>query len=280
MLMIILHHIVYIWGGPSCLRFTSSWGFLGTGMFFLLSGYGLFVTLSSRESLPVDWIIDKLKKLVIPFLFTFFCYIVLLYFFKREEIDKSLLVYLWQLRIPNTTTWFLKAIIGLYIASYLVFRLKLSNKYKVLLISTTSSVFFIIAYLFLSAEWYWTVLNFPLGMIVGYNVNKLNNYLNTCEKKNFFILVVYFGLSIFLHINVLASILFSLLMVVAMVYFNPINKILDYIGRKSINFYLFQMVFLHYGLQVCSNFILYVFFVLLLTFILSLIYDKITTKVK
>lgn len=280
MLMIILHHIVYIWGGPSYLRFTSSWGFLGTGMFFLLSGYGLYVTLSSRKSLPVSWILGKLKNLLFPFYFTFACYSLFLLAFDQDSFNKTFLVSLCQLRIPNTTTWFLKAIIGLYILTFFVFKLKISNIYRVLLIFLTTFSFFVFAYHFLSAEWYWSILNFPLGMIIGLNINKLNNCMNMCEKKFLFILVVYFGLSNFLHVNVLTSILFSLMTIVAMVYFNPTNKILDYIGRKSINFYLFQMIFLHLGLRVCSNFILYACFVLFLTFILSLGYDKITAKVK
>jgi len=280
MLMIIIHHIVYIWGGPQCLRFTSSWGFLGTGVFFMISGFGLYATLSNRPNLPINWIGKKLVKLLSPFLFTFLCYVAFVFFFKKSDFTVDLLSYLWQIRIPHTTTWFLKAIIGLYVLTFFIFRFNKSNYNRVFIVVAVTGAFFAFAYLFLSAEWYWSILNFPLGMIIGLNFNTLERYVKTLNKRYYIYLGMFFCVSVALHANVLMSLCFSVIVVVFMKFLNFSNKAFDYIGKKSINFYLFQMIFLHFGLVLCDQFYLYFLFVLLSTTILSLIYDFIPIKGK
>lgn len=278
MLMIIIHHIILIYGDPYFLKYTVSWGYLGTGMFFLLSGFGLFMSLKKKDSLEFVWLLDKLKKMMFPFFFAFTVYIICSLILEREVSWLQDLTNLLQLRIPNTTSWFLKAIIGLYIITYLTFKIQCTLKTKVVAISITTITFFIFAIFYMSPEWYWSIINFPLGMIIALNTNKLSH--NFRGGKIAFCSFITFAIAYRLHLNVICSLTFSILSIVTMTFINPQNKILDYIGSKSINFYLFQMIFLHFGLLFCRNLMIYTIFVLVSTFILSLIYDRIQTLIK
>lgn len=176
MLMIIIHHIILIYGDHYFLKYTVSWGYLGTGMFFLLSGFGLFMSLKKKESLGFVWLLDKMKKMMLPFFFAFTAYIICSLILEREVSWFSILTNLSQLSIPNTTSWFLKAIIGLYIITYLTFRIQCTLKTKVVAISLTTIAFFIFAIFYMSPEWYWSIINFPLGMIIALNINKFSHH--------------------------------------------------------------------------------------------------------
>lgn len=276
MLMIVIHHVFLLWGAKN--HITTSWGFLGTGMFFLLSGYGLYVSLENKK-LEFSWIVQKSKKMLFPFTFAFFVYIILLPFYNYEGLSCSLIVDFFTLRIPNTTTWFLKAILLLYFITYIAFS-KLQKKWRVYFVLLCVVSFFLFARIFLSAEWYWTILNFPMGMFMGL-------YRKKIETKKFafkmagLLSLVFFIISLERQCNVAASMFFSILATVGLSFFPVKNYILNYIGINSINFYLFQMIFLHVCLAVplCTNVSIYLVFVILLTFSLSLIYNKIQKMV-
>lgn len=279
MLMIIIHHIVLVWGGPSYMHFTMTWGVLGTGMFFLLSGFGLFLSLSKKNDLSFHWLLEKTVKLIGPFIFAFVFYVLCALALNRSEVNVDMLTCLCQIRIPNTTSWFLKAILALYIVTFLIFKTKLSNRNRVCAILALTIFFFCIACKFLSAEWYWSILNFPAGMVIALNFNKLKN-----AKIPYLALIVLLSPLFFFFLKyglyVVASLAFSCLLVAIMVFVNVRNRLFKYIGKQSINFYLFQMIPLHFCLFLCSNLASYALLVIISTYILSLVYDFILFRVK
>ena len=81
MLMIIASHIPYTMDGTVASKLLhillfDYWGAFGTALFFLLSGYGMFLSLHKTKDVNTNYVTNKLKKLFMPFLFTWMVYLV------------------------------------------------------------------------------------------------------------------------------------------------------------------------------------------------------------
>lgn len=176
MILIICHHIYqrvdFTQGTLG--HFLSSFGYIGTGIFFFLSGFGLFMSLKNKKSLTIDWLVKKMKKLLLPFVYIMtivgtFCLLT-----KEDYTIDVFINDFFTLTTPYTFAWFYKVIVGIYVIMYLVFRLNINNYKKVLIVSTLVFVYYIIAKIKLPGYWSSSVLNFPLGMIVGLFWDKIN----------------------------------------------------------------------------------------------------------
>ena len=75
MLAIVLHHIHNNLGFWSPVM--SQVGYLATGLFFFISGYGNTLSIEKRECLKLSWLIDKIKKIYIPFIWAYVLYTIL-----------------------------------------------------------------------------------------------------------------------------------------------------------------------------------------------------------
>ncbi len=73
--------------------------------------------------------------------------------------------------------------------------------------------------------------------------------------------------------RVISSISFSLFTILLVKHLNPYNFIFDYLGKKSLNFYLIQLFTIQIGLNFFRNSYSYSFFVFACTLLLSIIYD-------
>lgn len=76
MLLILFHHIYvqllgmdvnvpYVW------MFLAPGGYLGTGLFFFMSGYGLYYSMSSRKELPYSYLWKRLYKMYSVYVIAF-----------------------------------------------------------------------------------------------------------------------------------------------------------------------------------------------------------------
>lgn len=83
MLAIIIHHVWmysslndFFHGGTILSLMFKYFGFLGTGVFFMISGFGMFHSLT-QKAIDFNYIISKIVKLLIPFIVSWFVYIIL-----------------------------------------------------------------------------------------------------------------------------------------------------------------------------------------------------------
>ncbi len=175
MLMIIFHHIWQVIcredfdPSPFLTRFFfSPAGSLGTGLFFLVSGYGMFISLTHQHSLNFNYLLPRLWKLIKPFISCFILFIVAILIFKRKMFEIGLLSDIFTLTLPTSSTWFLKVIVGIYIGVYFVFKLKIQLTYKVLIVAILCLSYFVIAIHTLPLFWYSSILCYPLGMLIAW----------------------------------------------------------------------------------------------------------------
>lgn len=125
MLMIIIHHI---WINMCRLDIDPTpfltahvfkpAGQFGTGLFFLISGYGMFYSLIRHKNLSLCYLLSRVNKLIKPYIFCFMLFVCAIIAFRKDMFNASLIVDFFTLTIPGSSTWFLKVIIGIYIVSF------------------------------------------------------------------------------------------------------------------------------------------------------------------
>lgn len=278
MLMIIVHHIWQVIcnqdydPSPLLTGFVfSPAGCLGTGLFFFLSGFGMYSSLTRQSKLTDSYIIIRLVKLIMPFIFCFALFVLAIIVLRRDMFNIELLKDFFTLTLPTNSTWFLKVIVGLYIGVFLVFKLKIQLNIKVLIVTALCLSYFVLAIFLLPDWWHTSILNFPLGMIIAY---KYEYY-----RGGGILIFVFLCLMILMRMLgfpyiVFESLLFSVVAIEAVRFINIRNRLFSFIGTESLCFYLFQMLFLFIGIEIglSKEWIGYGFFVLVSTYVLSYAY--------
>ena len=147
---------------------------------------------------------------------------------------------------PDNEAWFYKVIIGLYALSMIVFTTFKSPRACVAAVTAVCVVYYCAADFILGAGpwWFITVLNFPFGMIVAANYERLK-----AVRPIFIILpcAVLFALLQYFHPNpTLSSLLFTVIAINIIRYVNINNRLLRYIGTNSILFYFLEEPAINY----------------------------------
>lgn len=245
MLMIIFHHVLkeFFPLSGTLEVICNHFGYLGAGVCFFLSGYGLSKSFEKKEKIGWDWVKNKCKKLYLPFIFAFAVSFLLIILFKKDfslqEIVKDYFIF----SLPNKTTWFYKIILGFYVIMPIAYRLSCNNLVRTLVVLAITLFYFIIVSRFADSYWYNTVLNFPAGMVLA-NCSKLRETktIITITTLSVIVLVVAF---FFYHIpTFIVSLCFSYA-IVSIYGLIPV-RLGNLISAESIKYYLFHVVLLEY----------------------------------
>lgn len=273
MLLILFHHIyvkLAIEMGlsiPYVGLLLAPGGYLGTGLFFFLSGYGLYHSLLRQKQLRITYLSTRLIKMLCVYVVSF----VICVFLKWDIIDHFIMIDFLSLTIPGTTTWFFKVIIALYIISYVVFKNNISKEFKVLLISIITMTYYLIALKYLPDFWYTSVLCFPIGMIVALKKQWFTIYT---QILGFLLFILCFKYMQREDMRFTTAITFCFAVLFVMRYVTIKSQMLKYIGKHSLCFYLFQLVLLRPLMVFQSHPLLYVGVVIIMVSLLSFFYVR------
>ncbi len=253
MLLILFHHIYVQMMQMGCSipyvgTFLSPGGYLGTGLFFFMSGYGLYHSMAHKEVLPVSYLWKRLFKmwsvLLIAYLFTEIPMML------NHEFGGGILIDFLSLTIPYTTTWFFKVIVLTYIVTFFIFKLKIDKGTKVGLIVFLSVIYYVISSKLLPDYWYTSVLCFPMGMVVAHCRPRFNTKLQLLLSILF---VPCFWKIQDLHWRFVTAILFCFFALFIIRFVRYKSSLLNYIGVNSLCFYLFQLALLQNSHILTSN---------------------------
>lgn len=172
-------------GGGITVRLVGTWGGLGVAVFFFLSGYGCWYSIQKRTTIQERsfWLLQHIIRLLIYFVIAFF-FVGLIRRFVYG-VENNWIEELLHLRIPGSTTWYLKIQILMYVFLYIALFVP---KYETALI-----ILFVVAYSLISKYiglqdfWWKTALCFPAGTVVAANTEKLRGIIG--KKKNTVILI-------------------------------------------------------------------------------------------
>lgn len=173
MLLIIIHHVVsYLYyeysNAATCMLpiyLTQQFGYLGTRLFFFLSGYGMVCSLR-KNMVNVLYVKKKCNSIFLPYALSWLVYLCFLLL-----LDRSLLqVDLWQkfmlFSTPRGVLWFYNVIVVLYIVVLVLFRVSRTEKRNAFIVLILTLVYMPVANRSgLSGCWYNSVVCFPLGML-------------------------------------------------------------------------------------------------------------------
>ena len=111
MLGIMLHHIHNALGYSSTVLILA--GYLTTGLFFFISGYGNTLSVNKRPKVSLDWLYKKILKIYIPFFAAYWIYYLFLILMHPELCPgiKETMVDLVTVSLPNEISWFPKIIL-------------------------------------------------------------------------------------------------------------------------------------------------------------------------
>lgn len=170
MILITMHHVAqylhqgftdYSWM-PSYSMLTQQLGYIGTGIFFFLSGYGMLCSLR-HKSVTGTYAASKAYKLLVP-------YLICRLFTLAQICISGHSVNLWSYLVNVLTfhrSWFFQVIVALYVIVLLLFRVSKNEKRNVAVVALLCLAWLPAAYLGmgLAKWWYNSILCFPLGML-------------------------------------------------------------------------------------------------------------------
>lgn len=156
---------------PSWLHFLhmERWGGMGVGIFFFLSGFGLFTSLSQRKGIDWPYVCRKAKRLFEPFLIYWIVEVITLALFNWNELNTHLLTEMATFSIhPDVENWFFKVILVVYLITLTLFNLQLRNATRAVIVTALSLVYLLVMReLGFGQWWYNTILCFPAGAVAA-----------------------------------------------------------------------------------------------------------------
>lgn len=181
---IVLHHIVqritnYGMKDIGPVGMLNDMGILFTGIFFFSSGYGLIVSMNSKENYLKGFLAKRLSAVLIPFYLANIVYFVAALFDGRLTNVKDIITSLLGYTLLNTNAWFIVEITIFYIAFYFIFRFVRKRSIALLLESLVAAAVIVLGiflhhdataiggHWFRGEWWYNTTVLFILGLYFG-----------------------------------------------------------------------------------------------------------------
>lgn len=293
MILIIIHHFYQYtlslvgFSYYSIISYTlQSLGYLSSGIFFALSGYGISCSLK-RNRINNKYLFRHLVKLITPYLFV----LVIYGLFYVNSITLFLKDFL-TLSVSGNSLWFFKIIIGFYVLAiglkYLGIRIKRVG--QIMLATTLIYVLCVFMLLPLDSYWYNSVLCFPVGFMMQrkMSASPIEDKRLLLFSAGFAILFVIGYLNPVIPMHSLSHLMVSVItMIIGSLFLSIIvlnlisgrmisNRILWFVGSNSLICYLAQMLYFNNcetnGLQ------RYLLLVLLLLSVTVVIYDRLQIK--
>ena len=274
MLLILFHHIYIQLLGmdvsiPYIGMFLVPGGYLGTGLFFFMSGYGLYCSMSNRKELPYLYLWKRLYNMLSVYIVAFVISVVPIAC--QNEFGGGNLLDLITLTIPNTTSWFFKVIIATYIVTFLIFKTSMRMLYKVGLVMVLFILYYIVSCNSLPDFWFTSVLCFPVGMLAAFKKQLFT------DKIQLFLAIAFIPLFFKMQgeqVRFMTSIAFCFFILYFIRFVKYNSSSLKYIGINSLCFYLFQLALLQNVYALTSSPLVYSLLIIIGVTLMSIIYVK------
>lgn len=291
-------------------------GVLLVGFFFLFSGYGLIVSYEEKENYLKTFIVRRVCTVLIPFFICNYAYMTTTLLMGNQFTIKQLIQAFFGIILLNNHMWFAVEILLLYLAFFVIFRYVNKEKYKYIFMGLVVIALIVFSFLlghdidnviqmnwFHGEWWYNTTLLFFLGMLLAKNRISLIGF----AQKHYKTLIVIF-LTVFivlwnateymleyhgywtetpfdqgygdklitLSVQLPMVICFEILLLLIMLKVRIHNKLLQLLGKISLEVILLENVFL-----LCledyttKNLLLYTLFTITGTVMFAILINKI-----
>ena len=258
MLLIMSHHILNTTGYPEFVSFIRMSGYICTGIFFFLSGYGNYLSLSNKKTIKITWITRRLKKLYMIFLTCYVANLAILLVYDllgKEQYSFSIKKTLGEICIfslPETINWFPKVIIVTLVIMFIIFKTVKNESSRILLLIIIPMVYAAIcAFLGIDKYWYNSVLCFPMGALVAMKKDQIKHFFSRMDNHIHISIIIailimsivtshFWGTAYILQI--IPCLMYSVLLVFTLSFFSIKNVFFQFIGTNSFEFYLIHVM--------------------------------------
>ena len=259
-------------------------GVLIVGFFFFFSGYGLIVSLKQKPDYLKTFLIRRICTVLVPFFLCNYAYMVTTLLCGNRYTTRQLILAFFGVILLNDHMWFAVEIMLLYIAFFLIFSYIESEKLRYVLMGIFVTVLIAAGFLlghnmnsavqmnWLQGEWWYnTTFLFYLGMLFARGQKTIVPFM----KKHFVALAICFGTAFLLlwkltgymlanHgywteiggnmgytdklmtlcVQLPAVICFEALLLLLFLKIHFQNKILQFLGKISLEVILIEKVFM------------------------------------
>ena len=232
-------------GGGITYTVLFSWGAIGVSLFFLLSGYGCYLSISKAEKYG-KWLAKHIVKMLIHFVIVFIPIICILQFVFHFDIQPlDCLITFITLRLPGSTVWYFKIQILFYII--LTVSMRISKEKACLLVCAFSLCYGLIADFIIELPDYWwkTSLCFMAGCLIAKYKVHIENLLRGNIKSIGLLLVGCFSYIVILKdshyifpVQTIAYMLLAFSITMVWDWFVKGNCVLEKPGKYSLDIYL------------------------------------------
>lgn len=291
----------------------SDTGFLFVGVFFFWSGYGLFKSFKNKQKYLSGFISKRVVPVLVPYVIVCFLFTLERIFVFKEKMPLWFKITNFTgITIGYYFGWYIQAIVVFYLVFYFAFKYSRYD-FDAILYVFAGVLLWVVAGLIIDHNdyfmrgqwWYNSTMLFPFGVLFAKNESKIIEFL----KKRFKILVpssiILFFLSFFfsrfmesiggyygemmgfpfskkilyrvltLTPQLLAAVMFTLILLLICMKAKFHNKVLDFLGSHTLEIYLTHAFFLEffaisYNYKRDSIFYARPWLLLLVTFILTI----------
>lgn len=196
---VVLHHVTQeitgfgvINKGP--ITIFNSIGILFTSLFFFFSGYGLVISVRTKEAYLKTFLWKRLPTILVPFWIANIIAVLVRIFYMQIPMDtKDIIQYVLGLVLINGNGWYIVEIFFLYLAFYLIFKVCKNQKIALVLLSIASLIPIVIGlhsghdtstmgnHWFKGEWWYNSTIVFVMGIWVAH----FKDRILTFAKKHY-----------------------------------------------------------------------------------------------
>ena len=262
----------------------SDTGFLFVGVFFFWSGYGLFKSFKNKQKYLSGFISKRVVPVLVPYVIVCFLFTLERIFVLKEKMPLWFKITNFTgITIGYYFGWYIQAIVVFYLVFYFAFKYSRYD-FDAILYVFAGVLLWVVAGLIIDHNdyfmrgqwWYNSTMLFPFGVLFAKNESKIIEFL----KKRFKILVpssiILFFLSFFfsrfmesiggyygemmgfpfskkilyrvltLTPQLLAAVMFTLILLLICMKAKFHNKVLDFLGSHTLEIYLTHAFFLEF----------------------------------
>ena len=214
-------------------------GPLGVGIFFFVSGYGLYM--SNNKTLKLDFLKKRIVNVYLPFVvFQLLSYYVLNKSYKGIDF----VLYLLGIIEPK---WFVTIIMIFYFIYWLTWNSKIKKKIEFIFVFSIimSSVLYCMG---MGEYWYATNVLFPFGLLFAKYQDEILQKLNKSWVLNLLFFTISFVASIIFYVCVnheicvlgktFASVFLVMIVVMLLMIFDINSFIMQWFGKMSLYLYM------------------------------------------
>ncbi len=201
---VVLHHVTQeitgygvVYKGP--ITIFNSIGILFTSLFFFFSGYGLIISVCTKEEYLKNFLRKRMPTILVPFWTANIIAVIVRIFYMQIPMDtKDIIQYVLGLVLINGNGWYIIEIFFLYLAFYLIFKTCKNQKMALVLLSIASLLPIVIGlrsghdtstmgnHWFKGEWWYNSTIVFVMGLWVAY----FKDRIITFAKKHYRVLLI------------------------------------------------------------------------------------------